>query len=119
MPAYALDENPYGYNEQMLSDLTYYVGHLRGQDAPDEALARAEQVMMDVCTECHGFDFSGQIEWYGAPSLLDDVSLYGHDYETVYAVIAQGREGQSPVWEGILSDEQIRDVTLYVQSLRD
>lgn len=117
MPAYGLDKNPYGYEEQMLSDLTYYVGHLRGEAVPTDAVSRAENIAMEVCTECHGYDFAGQTEWYGAPSLLDDVSLYGHDYNTVYEVIAKGREGQSPVWEGILSDDQIRDVALYIRAL--
>ena len=117
MPAYGLEQNPQGYNEQMLSDLTYYVDHLRGEEVPAEVVSRAEGIALDVCTECHGYDFAGQTEWYGAPSLLDDVSLYGHDYKTVYEVIANGREGQSPVWEGILSDDQIRDVTLYIEAL--
>ena len=119
MPAYGLTDNPYGYDDQLLSDLTYYVDFLRGADVPADAVARAEDTVMEVCTECHGFDFAGQVDWYGAPSLLDDVSLYGHDYETVYDVIAKGREGQSPVWEHILTDEQIRDVTLYIDSLRN
>jgi cytochrome c oxidase cbb3-type subunit III len=118
MPGYDLAINSGGYDEQMLSDLSYYVGHLRGEDVPADAVARAEDEALLTCSECHGYDFAGQVEWYGAPSLLDDVSLYGHDYATVYDVIAKGREGQSPVWEGILSDEQIRDVALYVDSLR-
>lgn len=118
MPAYGQSADAAGYSDQLLSDLTHYVGYLRGEDVPADAIARAEPVMIDVCTECHGFDYAGQIEWYGAPSLLDDVSLYGHDYEIVYDVIAKGREGRSPFWAGILSDNQIRDLSLYIESLR-
>jgi cytochrome c oxidase cbb3-type subunit 3 len=119
MPAYDPALNSAGYDEQMLSDLTHYVEYLRGGDVPADAVARAEEEVMLVCTECHGFDFAGQTEWYGAPSLLDDVSLYGHDYDIVYDVILNGREGQSPIWEGILTDDQIRDVSLYIESLRN
>ncbi len=115
MPAYG--ESGTGYSEELLSDLTDYVAHLRGESVPAEVIARAEGTMMDVCTECHGYDFAGQVDWYGAPSLLDDISLYGHDRATVYDVISKGREGQSPVWEGILNDQQIRDVALYIESL--
>ncbi|MBT5331221.1 MAG: c-type cytochrome [Porticoccaceae bacterium] len=118
MPAYGLEHNPYGYDEQMLSDLTHYVAHLRGESVPQESISRAENIMIEVCTECHGYDYAGQVDWYGAPSLLDDVSLYGHDDATVYDVIAKGREGHSPVWESILADEQIRDISLYIESLR-
>lgn len=119
MPGYGEQEAGVGYNAQLLSDLTYYVGSLRGEDVPADAVARAENTAMNVCIECHGYDFEGQTEWYGAPSLIDDVSLYGHDYATVYDAIEQGREGTSPVWEGILSDQQIRNVTLYIGSIRD
>lgn len=115
MPAYG--ESGSGYSEELLNDLTNYVAHLRGEEAPADSVARADSTMMDVCTECHGYDFAGQVDWYGAPSLVDDVSLYGHDRATVYDVIAKGREGQSPVWEDILNDPQIRDVALYIESL--
>lgn len=119
MPAYGSGQEGAGYTEELLTDLTNYLAHLRGESAPADSIARAENTMYDVCSECHGFDFAGQVDWYGAPSLLDDVSLYGHDDATVYDVIANGREGQSPVWENILSDEQIRDVSLYIESIRD
>lgn len=119
MPAYGNDELGNGYDAQLLSDLTYYVGFLRGEQVPEDAVARAEETAMYVCTECHGFDFAGQTEWYGAPSLIDDVSLYGHDYTTVYNAIEVGSEGQSPVWATVLTDNQIRDVTLYIDSVRN
>ncbi len=119
MPAYGEQESGVGYDAQLLIDLTYYVGSLRGEDVPADAVTRAEDTAINVCSECHGFDFAGQVEWYGAPSLIDDISLYGHDYATVYDAIERGREGESPVWENILSDQQIRDVTLYIGSIRE
>lgn len=118
MPGYKADGTGHGYSDEVLADLTLFVQHLQGHPVDAAVIERVEDLAMYVCTECHGYDFKGQTEWYGAPGLTGDMILFGNAYEDIYRVIAEGAEGVSPAWETILSDDQIRDVVLYLDSLR-
>jgi cytochrome c oxidase cbb3-type subunit III len=59
------------------------------------------------CVACHGADGSGNI-LLGAPSLIDDIWLYGGDLKTVKASIAAGRNGIMPAFAQRLDDAQIK-----------
>jgi cytochrome c oxidase cbb3-type subunit 3 len=59
------------------------------------------------CIACHGPDGSGNAV-LGAPSLVDDVWLYGNDREALTHSIANGRSGQMPAFGERLDDTQIR-----------
>ncbi|MCG8379933.1 MAG: cytochrome-c oxidase, cbb3-type subunit III [Proteobacteria bacterium] len=83
--------------------------------AKDEgALKIGERLYASYCTTCHGSDGRGA---RGYPNLRDDDWLYGGDPEAIKTTIMQGRQGAMPPWEGILSNEDIFNVTSYVEQL--
>ncbi len=59
------------------------------------------------CIACHGPDGSGNVV-LGAPSLVDDVWLYGNSTEALVHSIAIGRAGIMPAFEDRLDDTQIK-----------
>jgi len=58
------------------------------------------------CIACHMPDGSGQPA-LGAPSLVDDVWLYGSDKASLHESIANGRSGEMPAFAHRLDDTQI------------
>ena len=59
------------------------------------------------CIACHGIDGSGQ-PLLGAPSLADDIYLYGGDAGALQHSIGDGRNGMMPAFGDRLDDMQIR-----------
>lgn len=59
------------------------------------------------CIACHGMEGSGNVA-LGAPSLVDEVWLYGSDDAALHDSIAKGRNGQMPAFGARLDDTQIR-----------
>jgi cytochrome c oxidase cbb3-type subunit 3 len=59
------------------------------------------------CIACHGANGSGNAA-LGAPSLVDDVWLYGNSDKAVRESIANGRSGEMPAFGERLDDTQIR-----------
>ena len=59
------------------------------------------------CIACHGSDGSGNVT-LGAPSLVDDVWLYGNSTEALVHSIAIGRAGIMPAFTDRLDDTQIK-----------
>ena len=59
------------------------------------------------CFACHGSDGSGNV-MMGAPSLVDDIWLYGDSDAAIQQSIAMGRNGQMPAFGERLDETQIR-----------
>ncbi len=59
------------------------------------------------CVACHGLDGSGNAV-LGAPSLVDDVSLYGNSRDALVHSIATGRSGEMPAFGERLDDTQVK-----------
>ncbi len=68
------------------------------------------------CAACHGAEGKGGRE-FGAPNLADAIWLYGDSKAQVMAQIANPRYGVMPNWGTRLSDETIKQLTIYVHSL--
>ncbi|AXI48589.1 cytochrome-c oxidase, cbb3-type subunit III [Sulfitobacter sp. SK012] len=96
-----------------INDVTDFVMSLSGRGEDVAAVARGQIVYEDNCASCHGDDGRGGLE-VGAPDLGDDQWIYGADREQIYQSIYAGRQGVMPAWDGRLTDEQIRMLTLYV-----
>ncbi len=60
-----------------------------------------------VCVACHGVDGGGNAA-LGAPSLVDDVWLYGNSREALIHSVAVGRAGVMPPFGERLDDTQLK-----------
>jgi len=77
----------------------------------DEAAAAGEEVWNLFCFQCHGASGEGGI----GPSLIDDEWIHGTQAEAILGTIRNGvLEKAMPAWSGVLSAEQVNQVTSYV-----
>jgi cytochrome c oxidase cbb3-type subunit 3 len=84
-----------------LADYALTLGDNQSEQHP------AHDQYVQYCSACHGVDGTGNV-MLGAPSLADDVWLYGDTPTDVQTSISQGRNGIMPAFEGRLDDAQIR-----------
>ncbi len=68
------------------------------------------------CASCHG-DNGKSGRAVGAPNLADNIWLYGSDKDSISSQIKKPRHGVMPAWETRLSDETIKQLSIYVHSL--
>jgi cytochrome c oxidase cbb3-type subunit III len=117
MPAYGRDQL---LSAGDIGDVTEYVLTLstaRDRAKPQPAAAaRGATVFQQQCVACHGATGSGD-RAFGAPSLTDDVWLYGGSREEVRKQIELGRVGVMPTWETRLDPAMIRALSVYVYGL--
>jgi cytochrome c oxidase cbb3-type subunit 3 len=85
------------------------------QDGPDTS-SPAHTKYMQLCIACHGPDGSG-MEALGAPSLVDDIWLYGASRTQVRQSIVEGRNGVMPAHANLIGPDRARILAAYVYSL--
>ena len=114
---------------EQIDQLANYVSSLSGI-GHDSAKADAGNALFHgeaaACYVCHGGDAKGRKE-LGAPNLTDSVWLWANvpaavgnegKVAAIRAVINNGlNRGVMPAWEGRLSPEQIKVLTVYVHEL--
>jgi cytochrome c oxidase cbb3-type subunit 3 len=66
------------------------------------------------CYGCHGGLAGGAM----GPSLRDTIWKYGGTDRLIASSIRDGRPMGMPAWKQILADSQIRDLVVYIRSLR-
>jgi cytochrome c oxidase cbb3-type subunit 3 len=99
-----------------VDDLVAYVQSMSGQQV-DTAMAENGKTHFDtLCIACHGLDGAGN-QALGSPRLNDDIWLYGGDAETIKQTVTQGRNGNMPAHQDLLSDDRRRLIAAYVLSL--
>ncbi len=97
-----------------------------------ELVALGRQVYASQCAACHGANLEGQPNWRsrkangrlpapphdasGHTWHHDDVSLFNLTKFGLSAVVGQPVQTDMPVYEGVLSDEQIWAVLAYIKS---
>ncbi len=117
MPAYGRDQM---MNAKDIGDVTEYVLTLskaRDRETPQAvAAARGGVIYQQQCVACHGATGAGD-RAFGAPSLTDDVWLYGGSRQEVRTQIELGRGGVMPSWETRLDPAMIRALAVYVYGL--
>ena len=74
------------------------------------------QARFALCAACHGPDGKGN-QMLGAPNLTDEIWLYGGSAEDIAQTINQGRSGNMPAHENLLSEDRRRLLAAYVASL--
>lgn len=80
------------------------------------AAARGAVIYGEQCSSCHGATGGGD-RGIGAPSLRDDVWLYGGSREEIRRQIDLGRGGVMPTWQNTLNPGTIRALAFYVHEL--
>ena len=76
-----------------------------------EAAAAGEAVYNQNCFPCHGMQLEGGI----GPSLVDEEWIHGSQAADMVRIVQQGVLDKGMVaWSGILSPEQINNVTAYI-----
>lgn len=101
-----------------IDDVTEYVHDLHlGDKAPQTpAHLRGKQIFAENCVACHGEAGEGNRE-LGAPRLNDEIWLWGGDKKSIHATVTQARVGVMPAWEGRLSPDTLKALTIYIHSL--
>jgi cytochrome c oxidase cbb3-type subunit 3 len=80
----------------------------------DAAVEAGQPVYVQNCAPCHAQNLEGLI----GPSFLDDEWIHGGSAPEVIAVVENGVLDKGMVaWKGILSPEQINNVTAYILSV--
>jgi cytochrome c oxidase cbb3-type subunit 3 len=93
-----------------------YVLSLSGQTSDAAKAAAGKEKYDSLCVACHGADGAGNPA-LGAPSLIDDVWLYGGSEADVRHSVADGREGRMPAHGEFLGEARVHVLAAWVWSL--
>lgn len=93
-----------------------YVLSLSGREHDEAALEAGAALYGDNCAACHGAAGLGD-QALGAPSLADQIWLYGDTREEIVTQIWNPRQGVMPTWGGRLDPATINMLTVYVHNL--
>lgn len=117
MPAYGRDGI---LSREQIADITEYtisISAARTRLAPDgAAAARGASIYQEQCVICHGPTGAGDRS-VGAPSLNDDLWLYGGSREEIRRQIETGRGGVMPAWEQRFDAGTLRALAYYVHEM--
>ncbi|MGD9981379.1 MAG: cytochrome-c oxidase, cbb3-type subunit III [Hyphomonadaceae bacterium] len=117
MPAFGRDNM---LSRQQIGDVTEYVIEIssaRARLRPNAAAARrGELIYREQCAACHGPGGAGD-RTVGAPSLQDDLWLYGGSREEIRRQIELGRGGVMPSWERRFDAGTLRALAYYVHEM--
>lgn len=98
--------------DQQLNDVATWVATADPAQKP----AAGTQVFSTYCAACHGADAKGN-PMMGAPNLSDNIWLYGGGIGDIKTTVTNGRNGQMPAHENILTPEKIHLLAAYVYGL--
>lgn len=96
-----------------IDEMVSYVQSM--QDGRDQQSA-AHTKYMTLCVACHGPDGAGN-QLLGAPSLVDDIWLYGSSAEAIRQTLTAGRNGVMPAHGDLIGADRARILAAYVYSL--
>jgi len=96
--------------------LAYYLKGLAGEEVTDHVQQKG-QVLFTVCAACHGLEGKGN-QAIGAPNLSDNIWLHGSSIPEIETIILNGKQGNMPGFQTLLSANEIKLLSAYVYSLR-
>jgi len=103
---------------EQIDTVASYVYALSNGDMQD---GPGQELFVQQCAMCHSAEGTGPGgEGYalmGGPPLNNRIFLYGGEKEDIAAQIHSPTHGVMPPWENRLSDEEIKQLTVYVHSL--
>lgn len=117
MPAFGRDGL---LSREQIGDVTEYVISISAARTRLEprasAAARGALVYQEQCALCHGVGGRGD-RAVGAPSLVDDLWLYGGSRAEIRRQIETGRGGVMPAWEARFDPGTLRALAYYVHEM--
>jgi cytochrome c oxidase cbb3-type subunit 3 len=117
MPAFGRDNL---LSREQIGDVTEYVISISAArarlDPNATAAARGAVVYREQCVICHGATGAGDRS-FGAPSLQDDVWLYGGTRDEIRRQVEMGRGGVMPSWESRFDPGTLRALAYYVHEM--
>lgn len=102
----------------MGADLDNMVEYARSMADNIDAGSPIHTKYVTFCSACHAADGSGN-QALGAPSLVDDIWLYGSSPDAVKHSIEIGRNGVMPAHRNLLGEDRSRILAAYVYSLSE
>jgi cytochrome c oxidase cbb3-type subunit 3 len=117
MPGWQDEKSPsHALSQTEVSDVADYVLSVSGQPHDLQAALRGRALFngKGACWDCHADDAKGDNS-IGVTDLTTPAAwLYGASRDEILASIVMGRSGVSPAFEGKLSDDEIKAVTVFV-----
>lgn len=115
MPAFGRDGV---LKSEQINDVAEFVTSLHEGDkaVQSESLTRGKEIYAQNCAMCHGAAGEGN-RTMGAPRLSDAIWLYGGKKEDIIQQVSSPRHGVMPAWEGRLSEDTLKQLSIYVHSL--
>lgn len=110
MPAFGADEI---LSPEEIAATADYVLSLSGNGSSNEEGA---EIFAEQCAACHG-ELGEGMAALGAPSLRDQIWLYGGTKDAIKSQIQKPRHGVMPAWTDRLDDVQIKQLTVYVHTI--
>ena len=104
--------------DQGIAEVTEYVLSLSGVSHDEATAAAGAKRFATFCAACHGADAKGNAA-LGAPSLADNVWLYGGSRTAIRETLRQGRNGVMPAQKDRLYPEKVHLLAAYVYGLKD
>lgn len=111
MPAFGTDEL---LTPEQIDAVADYVLSLSSAGTP--LAGEGAELFAQNCASCHGENGGGSRE-VGAPSLKDQIWLYGGDKATVVESISKSRKAVMPAWAARLDQATIKQLAIYVHGL--
>ncbi len=103
-------------SREEIQQVAEYVLSLSGRSENAEMVSAGKEIYEAQCVSCHQEGGIGDTS-LGAPNLTDAIWLYGGSRAAIIESLTFGRAGMMPPWEGRLSDDTIKLLTVYVHSL--
>ncbi len=103
-------------SRQEIEEVAEYVLSLSGRAEKQELVEKGKEIYEVQCVACHQEGGIGD-HTLGAPNLTDAIWLYGGSRADILESLTYGRAGMMPPWQGRLSDDTIKLLTVYVHSL--
>lgn len=105
--------------EEGIAEMVQFVRGMSGLSHDEKSAEKAQSPYNVYCAVCHGQDGKGN-QLLGAPSLADEVWLYGGSSKEIEFTLKHGRNGNMPAHKEILgshADAKIHLLATYVYSL--
>lgn len=87
---------------------------VKAMTADEQRIAKGKEIYAAECAMCHGEKLEGAL----GPALTGPAFLYGGEVKDLIRTTSGGTQAGMPAFEKQLGPEKIRDVALYIRSLR-